>query len=270
MTKYQNYSHYKLPITINPLNYGKLIDQIGNKYIIQLNTTNVVIIIQKEIGNYIKFFRKGELMFEFNDVKKSDISFVRTIANKRYTFEQNKLISTEILSTASCIKIYEDTDAFLTKNTPFNMESFIKFLESTNIYKNKKAELFILFELFLIFLVFIIFFIIFPETNENTALAAFSSKNIIKLRKTRSIHSWNTIEFKIENLLFTTELFKSKFNLFWDQVYPGFSNNNHMFILFKIKFKTIIKKGVIFMKIINNVYKLNFIKRMKKITLFWT
>ena len=35
--KYQNYSHYKLPITINPLEYGKLIEQIDNKYIIQLN-----------------------------------------------------------------------------------------------------------------------------------------------------------------------------------------------------------------------------------------
>ncbi len=28
MIKYQNYRHYKLPITINPLDYGKLIIKI--------------------------------------------------------------------------------------------------------------------------------------------------------------------------------------------------------------------------------------------------
>jgi hypothetical protein len=30
--QYQNYQHHKLPITINPLNYGKLIEQIDNKF----------------------------------------------------------------------------------------------------------------------------------------------------------------------------------------------------------------------------------------------
>lgn len=37
MNKFQNYLHYKLPITINPLEYGKLIEQIDNKYFIQIN-----------------------------------------------------------------------------------------------------------------------------------------------------------------------------------------------------------------------------------------
>jgi uncharacterized protein YpmS len=59
-------------------------------------------------------------------------------------------------------------------------------LENTYIFKYRKAELFILFELFLIFLVYIVFFVIFPESNENIALTALSSKNIIKLRKTGS------------------------------------------------------------------------------------
>jgi hypothetical protein len=112
--KYQNYLHFKLPITIKPLEYGKLIEQIGNKYIIQLNTTNVVIINEKQNENFIKFFRKGELMFEYKDFKKSEYRFVRTILDQRYTFENNKLISTEILSSVSNIIIYplyEDTNA---------------------------------------------------------------------------------------------------------------------------------------------------------------
>jgi hypothetical protein len=124
MTKYQNYSHYKLPITINPLNYGKLIEQIGNKYIIQINTTNVVIIIQKDNTNFVKLFRKGELMFEYKDIIISDISFSRTISDQKYTFEKNKLISTEILNTSGSVIIYplyEDTNSI--KLNPLNIAS---------------------------------------------------------------------------------------------------------------------------------------------------
>jgi hypothetical protein len=187
---YQNYLHYKLPITIKPLEFGKLIEQIGNKFIIQLNTTNIVVISQKENENYIKFFRKGELMFEFKDVKKSEISFMRIIGDQRYTFEKNKLISTEILSSVDSVFIYplyEDTNSILV--TPsYKIIDHLKIYKSF-ILKNYKAELFILFELFLIFSLYIICFVIFPETSDNTALAAFSHKNIIKLRKTKSINS---------------------------------------------------------------------------------
>ena len=50
---------------MNPLDYGKLIQQIGNKYIIQLNTFNILIINEKDNENFIKLFRKGEFVFEF-------------------------------------------------------------------------------------------------------------------------------------------------------------------------------------------------------------
>jgi hypothetical protein len=66
-------------------------------------------------------------------------------------------------------------------------KDIIKKLE--NIYKNNKAELFIIFEFFLLFLIYLIFFVIFPEDNTNLVMAGLSSKNIIKLRKTKSIHN---------------------------------------------------------------------------------
>lgn len=94
MLNYQNYLHYKLPITMNPLEFGKLIEQIDNKYIIQLNTTNVVVIKEFDNENYIKFFRKGDLIFEFKDNKISENTFVRTILDNKFTFKENKLIST--------------------------------------------------------------------------------------------------------------------------------------------------------------------------------
>jgi hypothetical protein len=51
------------------------------------------------------------------------------------------------------------------------------------IYKNNKAELFIIFEFSLIFLIYLIFFVIFPEDSTNITLAGISTKNIVKLRK---------------------------------------------------------------------------------------
>src|SRR5712691_2238675 len=177
--KYQNYSHYKLPITIDPLKYGKLIEQFGNKYIIQLNTpTNIVVINQINNENFVRIFRKGVHMFEYKEIKISDIRFIRIIRDQKFTFENSKLISTEILSTAGNISpLYEDTNSVFI--TPFKY-NIIKVLENTEILKNKKAEL------SLIFLLYLLCFVIFPESNENIALAAFSSKNIIKLRRVDS------------------------------------------------------------------------------------
>jgi len=60
--------------------------------------------------------------------------------------------------------------------------------------------------------------------------------NIIKLRKTRSTNIWNVEQFSINNLIFTKDLFLNKFNQFWDKVSEDFTSNNHMFVLFKIKY----------------------------------
>ena len=106
MIKYQNYSHYKLPITINPLEYGKLIEQIGNKYIIHLNTFNILILNKKDNENFVKLFRKGEFIFEFKDLKISENTFYRFIQDQKYTFKNNRLISTEIISVTYKILIY--------------------------------------------------------------------------------------------------------------------------------------------------------------------
>jgi len=48
---------------MNPLEYGKLITQIGNEYIIQINKTNVVKIIQEGITNKVELFRSGILTY---------------------------------------------------------------------------------------------------------------------------------------------------------------------------------------------------------------
>ena len=127
---YQNYKHYKLPITMNPLNYGKLILKIDelNLFIIQINKTNVVLLKQYDLFNHIKLFREGNFMFEYKDHKIDDSTFTRSLQNKKFTYKNNILIElTKIL--------------FLI---------YIKFIENTNIYfKNRKCEFLAIFLIYL-------------------------------------------------------------------------------------------------------------------------
>jgi hypothetical protein len=79
MTKYQNYKHYKLPITINPLEYGKLIVQLQDLFIIQINKTNLVLLKENKEFNHIKLFREGDFIFEYKDHKQGENVFIRAI-----------------------------------------------------------------------------------------------------------------------------------------------------------------------------------------------
>jgi uncharacterized ubiquitin-like protein YukD len=98
MTKFQIYSHFKLPITKDPLKFGKLIDQSNNKFIVQLTTKNVAVINQYEKENFIKIFKNGDLVLEFRDKFTNETSVIRTINDTRFLFENDKLISTQILN----------------------------------------------------------------------------------------------------------------------------------------------------------------------------
>jgi hypothetical protein len=73
-----------------------LIYNNNNIFIIQINRTNVVLITQNTDENHVKLFKEGKFMFEYIDVKKNDIKFVRMLNNEIFTFRNNKLISREI------------------------------------------------------------------------------------------------------------------------------------------------------------------------------
>jgi hypothetical protein len=95
MIKYQNYKHYKLPITINPLEYGKLVYQNINFYILCFNKTNLALINQHDLYNQVKFYREGDFIFEYKDHKIDNNSFVRSLDNKKFTFKNGELISVD-------------------------------------------------------------------------------------------------------------------------------------------------------------------------------
>jgi|SRR6266545_1260091 len=93
MIKYQNYKHYKLPITMNPLNYGKLITKIDelNLFIIHLTKTNIALITQHDLFNEVKFYKEGDLRIEYRDHKIDDSTFIRSLDNRKFSFKNGKL-----------------------------------------------------------------------------------------------------------------------------------------------------------------------------------
>ena len=236
---YQNYSHYKLPITIEPLEYGKLIEQIGNKYIIQLTTFNLVVINQIKNDNFVKFFRKGELLLEFKDTKISDNSFARYIENQRYIFENNILIRTEILVLDKYIETPPNLIKILFRD--YRNWSLVDWIITIYIYSIS----FILIFIIPLYILYLIFFTIFPDNDLMTHSFVGGLKllnkhkyNFVKLRKVRSLHKWEDLEYKVNKHTFSAILFKSLLNRFWTKIENQFNEDNHMFILFKIKYIT--------------------------------
>lgn len=101
---YQYFYHHKLPITMNPLEYGKLIKQKDNEYLIQVNRTNLAIITQFDEFNEVKFYKEGDLAYEWRDHKIDDSTFIRSLGNKKYTFKNNELVLLTIDKTTKFIK----------------------------------------------------------------------------------------------------------------------------------------------------------------------
>ena len=138
LLKYQNYNHYKIPITINPLEYGKLIFKTDNIYIIQVGTFTIAVITQFENLNEVKFFREGDLMFTYKDHKINDNTFLRSLDNKKFTFENNKLININYKKTINRVNL--NNIYFLRNNINFINKLGIRNAHSQNIIKLRKVK----------------------------------------------------------------------------------------------------------------------------------
>jgi hypothetical protein len=141
MLKFQNYKHYKLPITINPLEYGKLIYQNINLFIVSFNRTNIALINQNDLYNHVKIFKEGNFKFEYKDHKIDDNSFTRSLDNSKFSYKNNKLISINknIVQIIFIILIISlNFDIFLENNSniALSLPLFFKRDLSKNYYSN--------------------------------------------------------------------------------------------------------------------------------------
>nr|YP_009715275.1 hypothetical protein [Russula subnigricans]QGK88081.1 hypothetical protein [Russula subnigricans] len=89
---FQNYHNLNLPITINPLKYGKFIKQVNNIFVIQINDKNTAIITQFKDHNEVEIISGGNIIIKFKDEFVSENKFVRILDNKKFYFENNKEI----------------------------------------------------------------------------------------------------------------------------------------------------------------------------------
>ena len=141
MIKYQNYKHYKLPITINPLDYGKLILKIDslNLFILQITRTNIALLTQDGLTNQVKVYKEGEFRFEYKDYKLSNNSFTRTIDSTRFKFRDRVLIeSAEIVIILILAIIIIFFIIFPDSNINMAMSAFSSTLKREFSYESKK------------------------------------------------------------------------------------------------------------------------------------
>lgn len=88
--QFQNYKHYKLPNTMDPFKYGKVIhhDKNENKFIVQIGHYNVANIKQSSNldKNHVDIYNKGHIILSYEDRYLSDDRFERTIGRNYYLF----------------------------------------------------------------------------------------------------------------------------------------------------------------------------------------
>jgi hypothetical protein len=124
--QYQNFQHHKLPITMNPLNYGKLMKQRDNEFTVQVNKTNVAIITQEDNINLVEFFREGQLVYKYKDIFIDNTSFIRHLDNKQFTFKNNELILLTIDKSVKFIKGLLPRGSLSNKFLTMDLETLIK------------------------------------------------------------------------------------------------------------------------------------------------
>jgi hypothetical protein len=87
---YQNYKKYKLPITMNPFEYGKLVrmDASNKCYFVQITLLTYAEITQLDDNtNEVIIFRNGDPVIEYKDKLINKDQMVRTIGRNEYYYK---------------------------------------------------------------------------------------------------------------------------------------------------------------------------------------
>lgn len=108
---YQSHGIFKLAISMDPLDFGKLINKIksGDKiiYIIQDDKGHTITFVVFKNYSDIKISKLGNTLLTFKDMK-SDSGFIRIIDNKKYYFENGKqVLFTKEINTKFISKSYK-------------------------------------------------------------------------------------------------------------------------------------------------------------------
>ena len=125
--QYHNYQHHKLPITMDPLQYGKLIRKFDNNYIIQINDKNTAIVTQFKDHNEVEFYRSGVLYYKYTDKWINENYFVRIIGKKEFIFNnKSEQLLLKVSKPTKFMLPLIRPDTLVNKFITMDIETFIK------------------------------------------------------------------------------------------------------------------------------------------------
>jgi DNA polymerase type B, organellar and viral len=121
-----NYQHHKLPITMNPLEYGLFVKNFGNTYIIQINDKNYVHITQHDKYNEVEFYRSGSLVYKWMDKWMDKDMFRRILGRKEFIFKNNELYLYKTEKSAKFISNLHPEEEITNKIITLDIETYLE------------------------------------------------------------------------------------------------------------------------------------------------
>lgn len=126
----QNHYNNKLPLCYNPNDYGKIILQTSNKYVIAVNK-NVNVIIEKckdELDrefNYVKYLKNNSVLYDWNDYYINDFTFERHLGKSIYRIENGEIVLRKVIKSTNTIKPIQIEDKINSKIITMDLETIV-------------------------------------------------------------------------------------------------------------------------------------------------
>ena len=86
----------------------------------------ILVITQNEDGNLVKFFKSGELTYQYLDKFQDENTFIRKLGKKEFIFKNNELALLQVIKPAKFINPLKRTETLTNKFITFDIETFIK------------------------------------------------------------------------------------------------------------------------------------------------
>ena len=106
--KYQVYYNNKLPIATKPEDYGKIIQIIGDTYLISLNSKTFIslstTIEDNKNINLIKYYKNNRLQYEWKDKIIDHTYFIRELGKSVYYYKNGELILVKTIKSTKPMK----------------------------------------------------------------------------------------------------------------------------------------------------------------------
>jgi DNA polymerase type B, organellar and viral len=118
-TEYLKYKNYKLPVTLDPLKYGKLLyfDKKNNTFVIQIGQLTQAIVKKSSGFNEVNIMKYGNIVLTYKDTILENGKFIRELGKTTYHYNENNKL--EIVSVHKTNKFIETQSSTRLLNNKF-------------------------------------------------------------------------------------------------------------------------------------------------------